>query len=102
MNRNQKIFLAIVVVLIVTGLFFLTRRNDERLPREESGHNKLRAMVAIDPQRCFVERIGGGRVAVEVLVPSGKEPETYTPTSENIRNLARCQIFFRVGFPAEE
>ncbi|MDR1493600.1 MAG: zinc ABC transporter substrate-binding protein, partial [Planctomycetaceae bacterium] len=39
---------------------------------------------------------------VEVLVPSGKEPETYTPTSENIRNLARCQIFFRVGFPAEE
>ncbi|MDR1382295.1 MAG: zinc ABC transporter substrate-binding protein [Planctomycetaceae bacterium] len=102
MNRNQKIFITVVVFLMIAGLAFLLRWNEQSLPRAGFGNGKLRVMVSIDPQRCFVERIGGDRVVVEVLVPAGKEPETYTPTSENIRSLTRCRVFFRVGFPAEE
>ena len=100
MPRNQKIFIAliafdavvtIVIVLVVMRYFWQ--------PEPDGG--RLRVVVSIDPQACFLERIGGDRVAVEVLVPAGKEPETYTPTPGQIKLLARSRVFFRVGFPAE-
>jgi len=100
MTRNQKLFAAfiafdivvtIVIALVVMRHFWQSEPNDGRLC----------VVVSIDPQACFVERIGGDRVAIEVLVPAGKEPETYTPTPGQIKRLARSHVFFRVGFPAE-
>jgi len=100
MTRNQKIFIAvialdavatIVIALVVIRYFWHPEPDDGR----------LRVAVSIDPQACFVERIGGDRVTVEVLVPAGKEPETYTPTPGQIKRLTRSHLFFRVGFPAE-
>ena len=100
MNRNQKLFAAfllfgllvfIAVFVVMTRIFWQPEPDDGR----------LRVVVSIDPQACFVERIGGERVSVEVLVPAGREPETYTPTPDKIRQLARSRVFFRVGFPAE-
>ena len=59
-------------------------------------------MVSIEPQKFFVQKIAGDRVAVEVLVPTGKEPETYVPSPDKIKKLAQSRIFFRIGFPSEE
>jgi len=61
----------------------------------------LSVVVSIEPQKFFVEKIAGDRIGVEVLVPAGKEPETYVPTPDKIKKLARGRIFFRVGFPSE-
>ena len=36
-------------------------------------------VVGIAPLRTFVERIGGGRVRVEVLLPAGRDPHVYEP-----------------------
>lgn len=63
---------------------------------------KIPVLVSIEPQRFFVEKIGGDRVRVEVLVPAGKEPETYVPTPEQLKKIGKCEVFFRIGFPAEE
>ena len=100
MIRNQKlfaVFIAFDVVITVVITLVLVRQFWQ--PEPDDG--RLRVVVSIDPQACFVERIGGDRVAVEVLVPAGKEPETYTPTPGQIKRLARSHVFFRVGFPAE-
>jgi len=59
-------------------------------------------VVSIEPQRFFVEKVAGDRINVVVLVPPGKEPETYIPTPDKIKQLARSQVYFRVGFPSEE
>ncbi|MDR2168798.1 MAG: zinc ABC transporter substrate-binding protein [Planctomycetaceae bacterium] len=58
--------------------------------------------VSVEPHAYLVERIGGGRVCVEVLVPMGKEPESYQPTPERIVMLTRAAVFFRTGMPFEE
>ncbi|MCL2624925.1 MAG: zinc ABC transporter substrate-binding protein [Planctomycetaceae bacterium] len=99
MSRNKKLIAAIialdvVLTIIIVYAFFL---GDSDVVDD----GRLRVVVGIDPQACFVERIGGDRVSVEVLVPAGKEPETYSPTPEKIRRLARSHVFFRVGFPME-
>ena len=63
---------------------------------------KASVVVSIEPQKFFVSEIVGDKIDVEVLVPTGKEPETYVPTPEQIKKLSKCRIFFRVGFPTEE
>ncbi len=59
-------------------------------------------VVSIEPQKFFVEKVAGDRIHVEVLVPTGKEPETYVPTPDKIKKLAQSRVFFRIGFPSEE
>ena len=100
MNRNQKLFAAFILfdLLVMIVIFAVAARY---FWQQEPDDGRLRVVVSIDPQACFVERIGGDRVSVEVLVPAGREPETYTPTPDKIRQLARSRVFFRVGFPAE-
>ncbi|MCL2304895.1 MAG: zinc ABC transporter substrate-binding protein [Planctomycetaceae bacterium] len=74
-----------------------------QLPQEETSSCKVPSVVvSIEPQKFFVERIAGDRVHVEVLVPTGKEPETYVPTPDKIKKLAQSRVFFRIGFPSEE
>lgn len=67
--------------------------NDDSVPR---------VLVSIEPQKFFVQKIAGDNVVVEVLVPAGKEPETYLPTPEQIKKIGACSVFFRIGFPSEE
>ena len=59
-------------------------------------------VVSIEPQQFFVQKIAGARIAVEVLVPTGKEPETYVPSPDKIKKLTQSRLFFQIGFPSEE
>lgn len=62
----------------------------------------VNVVVSIDPQAYFVERIGGERVAVSVLVGPGQSPHTYEPTAGQMAELARADVYFRTGMPFEE
>lgn len=62
----------------------------------------VRAFVSIEPQAYFVERIGGERVRVSVLVGPGQSPATYEPTPAQMAELARADVYFRIGVPFEE
>jgi zinc transport system substrate-binding protein len=57
--------------------------------------------VSIPPQAFFVERIGGDRVSVEVLVKPGHSPATYEPTPAQMATLDRADVYFRIGMPFE-
>ncbi|RJS87465.1 hypothetical protein CW704_02755 [Candidatus Bathyarchaeota archaeon] len=46
-------------------------------PREA---NRIKAVVTILPQAEFVEKVGGERVQVTIMVPPGASPHTYEPT----------------------
>lgn len=61
----------------------------------------LKVVVSVPPQRFLVERVGGARVAVEVMVPPGQSPATYAPTPRQLAALANARVYFRVGVPFE-
>ena len=65
-------------------------------------YDEVIVVVSVEPHAFLVEQIGGGRVRVEVLVPAGKEPETYQATPDKLRVLSYAQVFFRTGMPMEE
>lgn len=63
---------------------------------------KMIVYVSILPQKFLVDRIGGDRVSTEVMVKPGYSPETYEPTTGQMRGLARARIYFRICVPFED
>ncbi len=58
--------------------------------------------VTIPPQAELVERIGGDRVRVEIAVPPGQDPHTFSPSPRQVLSLSRARLYFRIGLPLED
>lgn len=61
----------------------------------------LEVFVSIAPQRYVVERIGGERVRVDVMVPEGKSPHIYEPTPSQLALLGKASVWFTLGLEFE-
>ncbi|MDR1269854.1 MAG: zinc ABC transporter substrate-binding protein [Planctomycetaceae bacterium] len=69
---------------------------------KKSPDDRLQVAVSVEPHAFLLERIGGERLRIEVLVPTGKEPEHYQATPDKIAALSQTKILFRTGMPFEE
>ncbi len=61
----------------------------------------INVFVSILPQKYLVERVGGGRVTVKVMVRPGLNPETYEPTPKQMAGLSDADLYFRIAVPFE-
>lgn len=73
-----------------------------RTAQMPSAADRILVTVSIVPQQYFVERIGGRRVQVNVLVPPGVDAHTYEPKPAQLRALARSQVYFTIGVEFEK
>jgi zinc transport system substrate-binding protein len=62
----------------------------------------LPVFVSIAPMKTFVQKIGGGRVDVSVLVEPGGNPHTYEPKPRQMAALSRTKVFFAIGVTFEQ
>ncbi|NLV91358.1 MAG: zinc ABC transporter solute-binding protein [Firmicutes bacterium] len=67
------------------------------LPAVAAAEERLSVFVSILPQKYFVERVGGERVTVGVMVGPGESPHTYDPTPRQLANLSVADLYFRIG-----
>ena len=88
-------------LIVVLGIFALTRLGAARRQVQTDG-SKIPVLVAVDPLAYLVERVGGDRVVVSTLTPTGKDPESFSPTPADLAALASTRLFFRVGLAVEE
>ncbi len=63
--------------------------------------DRLQVAVSIIPQKNLVERIGGGLIDVHLLVRPGHSPSTYEPTPRQMAELAKADLYYRIGVPFE-
>jgi len=63
---------------------------------------KLEIFVSIAPQKFLVERIGGNKVHVNVMLQPGQSPEMFDPAPKQISMLSVTQVYFRIGVPFEK
>jgi zinc transport system substrate-binding protein len=61
----------------------------------------ISVFVSVLPQKYFVERVGGRRVRVNVMVPPGHSPATYEPTPRQLLRLSEARAYFCIGVPFE-
>lgn len=64
---------------------------------EEVSSDKIGVVVTILPQAEFVGSVGGEKVRVTVMIPSGASPHTYEPTPGQMKDLARADMYAMVG-----
>ena len=63
----------------------------------KSWAEKIKVIVTILPQASFVEKVGGERVQVTVMVPPGASPHTYEPTPNQLKMLSKARVYFKLG-----
>jgi len=91
MKRYSRVFLpGLLSISAVLGLL-----------QYAEGADKLPVFVSILPQRFVVERIGGEKVDVSVMVSPGQSPATYEPSQKQMAELSRAILFFGIGVPFE-
>jgi len=61
--------------------------------------NKIKVSVSVPPQAYFVERVGGDKVEVQVMLPGHSDHESYEPTPQQLIRLSQAQIYVQVGVP---
>jgi zinc transport system substrate-binding protein len=89
MNKYFLAFLIIVpFVLCITGCTNSTSIKNQ----------KPVIFVSILPQQYFVERIAGDKYRIEVMIPPGMGHSDYDPTPSQMKELAKAQLFFRIGY----
>jgi len=63
--------------------------------------DRLDVTVTIPPQKYFVEKIGGDRLNVNVLVPGTSDPHTYEPKPQQLEALSEAEAYILVGLGFE-
>jgi zinc transport system substrate-binding protein len=69
-------------------------------PRRDPAAARIPVAVSVAPQATFVERIGGDRVRVEVMIPPGTAEEDYSPSPRQLAALSAARLYVEVGHPA--
>ena len=83
-------------------LIFCLSKGNVYAKSTKSSMEKIKVFVSILPQAYFVERVGGDRVDVSVMVGPGQSPATYEPMPRQMVKLGMAKLFFRIGVPFED
>ena len=89
MVRMKKIIILIVVAAVLFSCNSTNRRKDK------PGNT---ITVSIVPQKTFVKKIGGDEFEVNVLIPPGSSPATYTLLPSQLKEIAKSAVWFRIGY----
>lgn len=54
-------------------------------------------LVTIAPDKFFVDKIAGGTVQVELMVPAGASAHTFEPTPKQVLRASQADIWFQIG-----
>lgn len=90
----------LTLLLLALGACRPTPGSTPGLAPDAPGGHRLRIAVSVPPQAYFVERIGGDRVAVEVMIPPGFSHVDYPLTPRQLAALAATSIYIKVGHPS--
>lgn len=96
---NKIISLFLIILVGVLGIFLLLQ---SQIVSEEDPHtDQLSIITSLLPVQSLVERIGGEHVQVASMVPAGASVHTYEPTPSQLKEVARADIFMKLGTPIE-
>lgn len=80
---------------ILSLALFLTGCNFEKQKSNNPGNILT---VSILPQKTFVEKISGTDFKINVLIPPGASPATYTLLPSQLKDISNSAVWFRIGY----
>jgi len=84
---RKFILLSLLIGIILSGCFSGAPKPKEKI-----------LFVSILPLKYFADKIVGDAYKVEVTVPPGAGPETYSPTPKQMMMLGEASAYFSIGY----
>ena len=94
---KKILLLTVTVSIALITMLFATIFFTSPSSASKKNESKIRVIVTIPPQAEFVERVGGERVQVTVMVPPGFSPHTYEPKPSQLKEVEEAEIYFAMG-----
>lgn len=98
--NHSNVARSFTTILVIVFIVFLTASAISCGRNGETG-DKIGVVVTLLPQAEFVEKVGGDKVDVTVMVPPGAEPHFYAPTPSQMVALSRAAMYAKVGSGVE-
>ncbi|MFZ2303553.1 MAG: zinc ABC transporter substrate-binding protein [Minisyncoccia bacterium] len=95
---NRKVLLlAIIFVVILVAVFFLS----SRVSKNETQNERIHVVASFYPLSHIVKAVGGNLVEVKNLVPSGVEPHDFELSSRNLVEIGNADALLYNGASLE-
>ena len=98
MLKFNKILLSLLMFVCVIFLYSCNSNVKDSTTKSES---KINVAVSIVPEETFVKEVGGDKVNITTMIPSGQSPENYAPTTDIMEQLSNSSLYFSIGVPTE-
>ncbi len=82
-------------LLLTLAVFLFSCSSNKN--KSEDGEKPV-VTVSILPQKTFVQKIAGNDFDVQVLVPHGASPESYSLLPSQLKKVSRSEAWFRLGY----
>ncbi|MHB9019843.1 MAG: metal ABC transporter solute-binding protein, Zn/Mn family [Minisyncoccota bacterium] len=92
MNKNKKIILISIIVVVSAIFLFLGGQNIF-----DQGGNGIKIVTTLFPYYDFARIIGGDKVEVSLLLPPGVEAHSFEPKPSDIFKINSADIFIYTG-----
>lgn len=93
----KKIFV-ILLALLFTACSKPAANNEAK---NEESNGKLNVYASVYPIYDFTKKIGGDKINLSMLTKPGEEPHHYEPSSDDIKNLSKADLFIYNGADLE-
>jgi zinc transport system substrate-binding protein len=97
LKKTRLIIVILILVFIVSMLTYFA--NQQSNTTNNSG--KIGVAVSVGPEVEFVNAVGGDKVDVTLMVPSGADPHTYEPLPRQLKAISSDKMYAEVGTPIE-
>lgn len=93
----KRIILVFVITTMILVGIMVIYDNTFLETRESSENSEITIIATLFPQYDFASKIGGDKVEVKLLLPSGAESHEYEPTAQDYMNVNKADMFVYTG-----
>ena len=93
MKKNAAFVVMLIMIFSIITAVILQFKN----PIKEKQNGKIQIVATLFPQYDFAKQIGGDKVDVTLLLPSGSESHTYEPTPQDMVSINNSDLFVYTG-----
>lgn len=90
----NRIFIKITAFTAIAILLFACKNHKTR----NDNNNKQVITVSILPQKTFIEKIAGDDFHVNLLLPPGASPASFTLLPSQLKDISASKIWMRIGY----
>ncbi len=83
-------------LIILLSALILASCSGNKQPKSNDSARVI--TVSILPERTFVQKITGNDFEINVLIPPGSSPAAYSLLPSQMKDIARSDIWFRIGY----